>query len=51
MSQLRSNGRSEATNAHLRVLTRRSYGFHTPAALIAMAMVTRGGCCPPLPGR
>lgn len=46
-----SNARSEATNTHLRVLTRRSYGFHTPAALIAMAMLTRGGCCPPLPGR
>jgi len=46
-----SNARSEATNTHLRVLTRRSYGFHSPAALIAMAMLTRGGLCPPLPGR
>ena len=46
-----SNARSEATNTHLRVLTRRSYGFHSPEALIAMAMLTRGGLCPPLPGR
>jgi transposase len=46
-----SNARSEATNTHLRVLTRRAYGFHTPEALIAMAMLTRGGLCPQLPGR
>jgi len=46
-----SNARSEATNTHLRTLTRRAYGFHSPEALIAMAMLTRGGCCPPLPGR
>jgi len=46
-----SNARSEATNTHLRVLTRRSYGFHSPAALIAMAMLTRGGLCRELPGR
>jgi transposase len=46
-----SNARSEATNVHLRVLTRRAYGFHSPDALIAMAMLTRGGLCPKLPGR
>ena len=46
-----SNARSEATNTHLRVLTRRSYGFHSPEAFIAMAMLTRGGLCPELPGR
>jgi transposase len=46
-----SNARVEATNTHLRVLTRRSYGFHTPEALIAMAMLTRGGLRPELPGR
>jgi transposase len=51
MEQGVSNARSEATNTHLRVLTRRSYGFHSPAALIAMAMLTRGGLCPKLPGR
>lgn len=46
-----SNARSESTNTHLRVLTRRAYGFHTPQALITMAMLTRSGLCPPLPGR
>lgn len=46
-----SNALAEATNTHLRVLTRRAYGYHSPEALIAMAMLTRGGLCPPLPGR
>jgi len=46
-----SNARVEATNTHLRVLTRRAYGFHSPESLIAMAMLTRGGLCPQLPGR
>ncbi|MGH8968096.1 MAG: ISL3 family transposase, partial [Actinomycetes bacterium] len=46
-----SNARVEATNTHLRALTKRANGFHTPQALIAMAALTRGGLCPPLPGR
>lgn len=46
-----SNAKSEATNTHLRVLTRRAYGYHSPDSLIAMAMLTRGGLCPDLPGR
>ena len=46
-----SNALSEATNTHLRVLTRPAYGFHTPEAMIATAMLTRAGLCPPLPGR
>ena len=46
-----SNAESEATNTHLRALTKRAYGFHSPDALIAMALLTRGGLCPPLPGR
>jgi transposase len=46
-----SNARSEATNTHLRLLTRRAYGYHSPESLIAMAELTRGGLCPPLPGR
>jgi transposase len=46
-----TNARLEATNTHLRALTKRAYGFHSPDALIAMAMLTRGGCCPELPGR
>jgi transposase len=46
-----SNARSEATNTHLRALTKRAYGYHSPEALIGMAMLTRGGLCPQLPGR
>lgn len=45
------NALSEATNTHLRLLTRRAYGYHSADALIAMATLTRGGLCPPLPGR
>jgi transposase len=44
-----SNARSEATNTHLRVLIRGSYGFHSPDT--AMAMLTPGGLCPGLPVR
>ena len=44
-----SNARVEATNTHLRALTKRAYGFHSPDALIAMATLTRGGACPTLP--
>jgi len=46
-----SNARVEATNTHLRALTKRANGFHSPDALIAMAHLTRGGLCPDLPGR
>lgn len=46
-----TNARIEATNTHLRALTKRAYGFRSPGALIAMASLTRGGLCPPLPGR
>ena len=46
-----SNARSEATNTHLRLLTRRAYGYHSPDALIAMTDLTRGGLRPPLPGQ
>lgn len=42
---------AENTNTHITVLARRAYGFHTPEALIAMIELTRGGLCPPLPGR
>lgn len=46
-----SNARSEATNTHLRGLTKRAYGYHSPEALIAHAMLARGGLRPDLPGR
>lgn len=40
-----SNARSEATDTHLRALAKRAYGFHSPDALIAIALLTRGGLC------
>jgi transposase len=46
-----ANALSEATNTHLRLLTRRAYGYHSAEALIAIATLTRGGLCPPLLGR
>ena len=46
-----SNAVLEATNNHLRLLTRRAHGFHSADALIAMSELTVGGLCPPLPGR
>jgi transposase len=46
-----SNARTEAINTNIRLITRRAFGFHTPQALIALAMLTLGGLCPPLPGR
>jgi transposase len=44
-----SNARIEQVNTQLRLITRRSYGFHTPQALIALAMLSLGDLCPPLP--
>jgi transposase len=46
-----TNARVEAANTTLRLLTRRAYGFHSADALIALALLTLGGLCPPLPGR
>jgi transposase len=46
-----TNALAEATNTHIQGLIRRAYGFRTPEALIAMIELTRGGLCPPLPGR
>jgi transposase len=44
-----SNARIEQVNTQLRLITRRAYGFRTPEALIALAMLSLGGLCPPLP--
>ncbi len=44
-----SNARIEQVNTQIRLITRRAYGFHTPKALIALAMLSLGGLCPPLP--
>jgi transposase len=46
-----SNAIVESTNTKLRVLTRMAYGFREPEHLIALALLDRGGYCPPLPGR
>ncbi len=46
-----SNGQIESTNTKIRLLTRVSFGFKNPHALIALAMLALGGYRPPLPGR
>jgi transposase len=46
-----SNALVESTNTKIRLITRRSFGFHSPAPLIALAMLSLGGLYPLLPGR
>ena len=46
-----SNAIVESTNTKLRLLMRVAFGYRDTDALIAMAMLDRGGVCPPLPGR
>jgi hypothetical protein len=46
-----SNALVESTNTKLRLLARMAYGFKEPEHLIALALLDRGGYCPPLPGR
>jgi transposase len=46
-----SQGLVESTNTKIRVLTRIAYGFKSPEALIALAMLALGGHRPSLPGR
>ncbi len=46
-----SNGLVESTNTKIRLLTRMAFGFKSPDAMIALAMLNLGGFCPPLPGR
>lgn len=46
-----SNARVESVNTRLRLLTRVAFGFHSPQALIGLAMLALGGLCPELPGR
>lgn len=45
-----SNGRIESMNTKIRVITRMAFGFHSPQALIALAMLALGGLRPQLPG-
>ncbi len=46
-----SNGLIESTNTKIRLLQRLAYGFKSPDALIALAMLSVGGHRPDLPGR
>nr|WP_305883075.1 transposase [Conexibacter sp. S30A1] len=46
-----SNARVEQVNTQIRLITRRAFGFHSADALIALAMLTLSGLCPPLPDR
>jgi len=46
-----SNARTESANTKIRLLIRMAFGFHSPHALISLAMLRLGGICPPLPGR
>ena len=46
-----SNALIESTNTKIRLLQRMAFGFTSPDALIALAMLALGGFRPPLPGR
>lgn len=46
-----SNGRIESVNTKIRLITRVAFGFKSPDALIALAMLNLGGHRPTLPGR
>lgn len=46
-----SNARIEQANTQIRLIIRRGFGYHSPEAVIALAMLTLGGLCPSLPGR
>ena len=46
-----SNGLIESTNTKIRLITRIAFGFKSPEALIALALLTLGGHRPVLPGR
>ncbi|MCA1699454.1 MAG: ISL3 family transposase, partial [Actinobacteria bacterium] len=44
-----SNARVEQINTQIRLITRRGFGYHSQQAVIALAMLSLGGLCPPLP--
>ena len=46
-----SNALVESVNTKIRLLTRIAFGFRSPDALIALAMLSLGGHRPTLPGR
>jgi len=46
-----SNALIESTNTKIRLITRMAFGFKSPEALIALALLSLGGHRPVLPGR
>src|SRR5206468_10799969 len=46
-----SNARTEQINTQIRLITRRGFGYHSQDAVIALAMLSLGGLCPPLSDR
>jgi transposase len=46
-----SNALIESVNTKIRLLTRLAFGFHSPTALITLAMLSLAGHRPALPGR
>jgi len=46
-----SNGLIESTDTKIRLITRMAFGFKSPQALIAVALLSLGGHRPTLPGR
>ena len=46
-----SNARVEQVNTQIRLIIRRGFGYRSPGAVIALAMLSLGGLCPPLPRR
>ena len=44
-----SNGRTESVNTKIRLITRIAFGFKSPDALIALALLSLGGHRPALP--
>lgn len=46
-----SNGLIESTNTKIRLITRIAFGFKSPQALIALALLSLGGYKPALPSR
>jgi transposase len=48
---VRSNALAESVNTKIRLITRIAFGFRSPDALIALAMLSLAGHKPVLPGR
>jgi transposase len=46
-----SSARVEQVNPQIRLIVRRGFGYRSPEAVIALAMLSLGGLCPSLPGR